>query len=282
MEFSKQPEYISSIKSVVIPPRLQDNLRLGIDAIDDLFGDGITPGTVTLLTGLPGKGKSTLAYMLADAATGEAMKGNRLRGAFVVFNGLEQNHIVMAKRWKQMGLPHGFAVCSYSSVDSLIERATKEIRENCGPVSRDGFPAHEAVVFVDSLRYLTIPRPKGQRGRTLSAQNMAIAAMEKLVTWAKDNFVTLFVIGHVTKNGKFAGKQELMHMVDCHLHLTEDSDKESLTFKKPVAVLLKNRIGPTGQNREYSLSKTGIEFLDSLDMVPEDEDSDNGYSENEG
>ena len=72
----------------------------------------------------------------------------------------------------------------------------------------------------------------------------------------------MIVIGQVTKGGIFAGKNKLKHLIDCHLHLSIDTDKKSDTYGKRVAEMQKNRFGPSGLYYPFQLGEKGVRFLD--------------------
>ena len=113
-------------------------------------------------------------------------------------------------------------------------------------------------LFVDSLQ--TIERASKGAGRPSGPAQQQCDAMWDIAAWCKDNMSVAMIIGQVTKDGTFAGKQEVKHAVDCHLHLAMDTDKKSETYRQRVAEMQKNRFGTSGLFFPYEISSKGIEF----------------------
>jgi len=82
-------------------------------------------------------------------------------------------------------------------------------------------------------------------------------------TWCKRTFGCLFLIGQVTKNGDFAGKQGIKHWVDAHMHLDIDTNRKSDFYQQRVAEMSKNRFGPSGVCFGFEIEARGLKFQDA-------------------
>lgn len=83
---------------------------------------------------------------------------------------------------------------------------------------------------------------------------------EILTAWAKETFGVVMIIGMVTKDGTFAGKQAIRHIVDAHLHLSVDTDRKSDTYGQRVATMEKNRFGQSSIGYVYEINSSGVHF----------------------
>lgn len=236
----------TNILDIEIPKEMENNVRTGLEHLDMLCcGDGMTPSSVLLLTGIPGAGKSTLGLQLADAINGQ--------GHIVLYNTGEESLFQVRKTARRLDLKHGFRPNYITDVEELIKYCNLIRKEN---------PGKQFFLIQDSLQYLRVKREPGKRGRELSGMNMTVVAAEMLTAWAKETFSVVILIGQVTKDGVFAGKQEIKHAVDCHLHLAIDTDRKSDTYGERVAEMQKNRFGPAGLYYPFSLGKLGLKFRD--------------------
>lgn len=241
-----QSNEVQRFSDITVPDALRTSLKTGWEYIDALFtGEGIRPSTCCMVTGLPGAGKTTISLQLADALISQ--------GHTVFYNSCEESGQQLKMTLERMGLKHmlsnGFHA-SLCEVGEILEAADK-IRQNVKPGK--GF-----FMFVDSLQ--TIEKAREGAGRPSSQQNQATEAVWDIAAWCKDNMTIALIIGQVTKDGTFAGKQEVKHAIDCHLHLSIDTDKKSETYRQRVAEMQKNRFGTTGLFFPYEINSKGIEF----------------------
>jgi len=231
----------TNILDVQVPVEMQHNVSTGNPYIDALCsGDGMTPSTVMLLTGLPGAGKSTLQLQLADSITG--------CGHVALVNTCEESLYQVRKTVKRLNLKNGFIPSYHSEVHKLIEHADKVRCANKGK---------QMFLFVDSLQTLECST---EVGRPLSEQSAAVHATLELAAWAKKYYTIVILIGQVTKDGSFEGKQKIKHALDVHLHLGIDTDRKSETYGKRIAEVTKNRFGPAGLYMEFEIHSNGLVF----------------------
>ena len=245
----------TNINEVEIPKEMQNAIPTGNMYIDTLFaGDGILPSTAALITGLPGAGKSTLMMQLADAMTGA--------GHIALYNSNEESLFQVKRVVNRLGLRNGFIVGYDRDCDEIIAHA-KELQTNN--------PEKKVFLFVDSLQTIDVKKKKGKVGRNLSKLNMQVEGTERLTMWAKETFNCAFIIGQVTKAGDFTGKQDIKHIVDCHLHLAFHREHRKGPEER-FARMEKNRFGTAGCYHNFSLNARGITF--SIPDVPDDDDED--------
>lgn len=234
----------TNILDIEVPAALEENVPTGFAHIDALFaGDGITPSTAAIVTGIPGAGKTTLMLQLADAITGA--------GHIAIYNTGEESLYQVRKVVRRLGLQNGFIPSYESSAQAIVKKARSVQRAN---------PGQQVFLFVDSLQCVEIEREKGKRGRAPSAGSKEVSATEILTAWAKETFGVVMIIGMVTKDGTFAGKQAIRHIVDAHLHLSVDTDRKSDTYGQRLASMDKNRFGQAQIGYTYEISSNGVQF----------------------
>lgn len=177
---------------------------------------GIIPGSVTLFTGEPGTGKTTLMIFLASLLAERKHKGRPINPLFVT---LEMD-LVQLKFMADRFNPNDFEVTELANID--------EIKDSI-------FATDHQVLIIDSLQLI-----RTDEGTEVS-QRQQLEICRHLIDAAKESKVALFIVGHVNKNGKFAGSNSLKHMVDAHLHFYFDPD-----LGLRVLEMQKNRFGVTG------------------------------------
>ena len=239
LKFSDSFSIGTSIQDVTIPTELLRRHLTGVEWIDEgLGGEGFTPSMVTMFTGEPGAGKTTALLTMASGLTEN--------GACVLFNTAEESLFQVKRTVNRLGLRGNFMVGGETSIDEILKgadaiRAKKENR---------GKPFF---LLIDSLQCMD--DGTFQNGRITG--NTADRVMERLTTWAKENFTNVIVIGQVTKGGQFAGSNKLKHMVDCHLHLGwEKKDKDLLGHRR--FEVQKNRFGGTGRTSWLAMGSNGF------------------------
>lgn len=239
----------SNILDIEVPKQMERNVPTGIPHIDALCaGDGITPSTILLLTGLPGAGKTTLQLQLADSITG--------KGHIALVNTNEESLYQVRRTMKRLNLKNGFIPSYQAEVHHLIEHADKVREKNSDK---------QMFLFVDSLQ--TLEYESGKGGRPLAQMNAAVEATWELAAWAKANYTIVILIGQVTKDGTFAGKQEIKHAIDMHIALNIDTDRKSETYGERIVDVQKNRFGSSGLFLTYSLSSEGLIFENSTKSI---------------
>jgi DNA repair protein RadA/Sms len=236
----------TNILDLTIPKELEKNVSTGLTHIDALCaGDGITPSTVILLTGLAGAGKSSLALQIANSITKQ--------GHIALYNTNEESLYQIRKTVKRLKFEHGFVPAYKSETHELIEYAEEARLKNLDK---------QLFLFVDSLQTIEFDTNKKQgRGRPMGQQAAAVETAWELAAWAKKTYAIVILIGQVTKDGTFAGKQEIKHAIDMHISMTIDSEKKSDTYNERIVEVEKNRMGLAGIYLPYKINSDGIEFV---------------------
>lgn len=228
----KHSNDVRVLKDVKVPEKFFKRMCLGVQVLDEIFGGqewpGILPGTSVLFTGMPGAGKSTAALQFADLL-------QRNAGRNILYNVGEESEYMIKMRADRIGIAGDFGVSVIEDVDDLIATCKRLGIE---------------VLFQDSLQSL---RMKGIEN--LSRIERLKSVTKKLHKFAKDDDVSVFIIGHITKGGDFAGPMEVKHDVDVHAHIRLNPDTMAREF-----VLTKNRFGPAGIPYEANLSAKGLDF----------------------
>lgn len=229
----------TSIRNVKVPQQLKVKLPSGIEFIDDAFGNGFTPSTVTLFTGEPGAGKTTLMLTLADSLAAQ--------GYCVYFNTAEESLYQVAMTCERLDIQNDFYPGQETDIDQLIA--------NCDQL-RANNPGKPFFLIVDSLQTLE----DNEGGFT---KNATTRCLEVLTNYAKEHYVNVITICQVNKSGEMAGSQKLKHMVDAMIHL-QLCDKKlmkeldcDLTGVRSLTVE-KNRFGSSGWLFLLDLEETGF------------------------
>lgn len=253
-------EIDTNILSIKIPKEMEKAIPTGHPWIDKLYaGDGIIAGTVTLFTGDPGAGKSTLMADLADKLTGA--------GHLALYNSGEEALYQIRRAVKRLDLKNGFIPSYNVEAHAIIEHCEK---------LRAKYKDKKLFVIMDSLQCMRMRREEGVRGRNASDEKQSMEALHMLTEYCKNSWIPFFVIGHVTKEGKFAGKNMVKHLIDCHMHLELETDPET-GMQDRLLCMEKNRFGVSGTFYQATMYETGLKFetkTKAAKAAPEDNDDD--------
>lgn len=255
-----------NINAIRIPKEMENNVSMGHDKMDVLMsGDGATPSTACLVTGVPGAGKTTMMLQLADCIT--------KTGNIAVYNTCEESMVQVSRVARRLRLSHGFYISSHRSVFDLLAHV-KSIQA--------GNPGKQIFMFVDSLQTVEIPgnieydefgtiilddagQPKKRKGRPLGGSSVQVEVTKLLTNWCKKTYGVMFLIGQVNKDGDFSGRQAIKHWVDAHLHLDINRDRYSAEYGQRIAEMTKNRFGIAGIYYPFEIEARGIKFVEKKD-----------------
>ncbi|MEO1058212.1 MAG: DNA repair protein RadA [Actinomycetota bacterium] len=210
-----------------------------IAELDTVLGGGLVPGSVTLLGGAPGIGKSTLMLQLLAAWDGPTMYIAAEESAEQIRDRAERLAIDRSSIW----------VHATTSVGSAIEA----IRAQC---PGDRRPAE--LVVVDSIQTVADPDLGGVAGGVAQVR----ACAQRLVDVAKASHVAIVLIGHITKDGSLAGPSTLEHVVDTVLHFEGDHHHALRQLRAS-----KHRFGPTNELGVFEMTPHGLEAVDDPSAV---------------
>lgn len=230
-------EFGTNVKDVEVPAALRRKIQTGIGYIDDAMGgEGFTPSVVTLFTGTPGAGKTTMMLKLCDSLTNA--------GAIAVFNTAEESLFQIKMVTERIHTRSGFAVGSEDHIPTLLEKCDALRAKN---------PDKDFFLIIDSLQCMDDGKYKDGGINTRTPERV----LTQLTEYAKTNLINVIVIGQVNKAGDFAGNNKLKHMIDAHLHLSvEEKDKDLIGCR--VLETLKNRFGSAGSCFFLKLGDSGF------------------------
>ncbi len=204
-----------------------DRLVTGWHEVDRVLGGGLVHGSVVLLGGEPGVGKSTLLLQLAG--------GLGSQGASVVMASAEESAQQVAMRAERIGVGSGDVVLvSDDDVDAIVAVVEK---------------SRPAVLVVDSIQTVGVPEISSAPGGVAQVRESAA----RLIRLAKTSGVVVVLVGHVTKEGGLAGPKILEHMVDVVLYLEGDPDRGFRVLRSN-----KNRFGGTNVSGMFDMQSEGL------------------------
>ncbi len=213
-------------------------ISTGVDEFDRVLAGGLVPGSVTLLGGEPGIGKSTLLLQVLMA---RAAAGHRV----LLVSAEESAHQVRLRAERLGAVPPGLLILPVTDVGAV---AAAVVETDCD------------LVVVDSIQAVAVgPATAGQRraGGVPGSVTQVRECADQLVGLAKARQVAVVLVGHVTKDGSLAGPRALEHMVDTVLSFEGDRH-HSLR----LLVAVKHRYGPTGELGLFEMADHGLNRVD--------------------
>lgn len=201
---------------------------IGIGELDRVLGGGIVQGGFVLLGGDPGIGKSTLLLQMS------ASLGNK--NINVLYVSAEESVQQTVSRAQRLGLKNKTVhVASENNLEAI-----KFLIENIKP----------SVVIVDSIQTIYLPELQSAPGTVSQVRECA----GQLMSIAKGKNISIFLIGHITKDGNIAGPKVLEHMVDCVLSFEGDNNYQFRLLRS-----IKNRFGAANELGVFTMSSGGME-----------------------
>ena len=238
------------IKSIVVPEKLRERHSSGLDWMDDaLGGTGFVPGTIMMLTGTPGAGKTTMLLQLANALQG--------KGHQVLLNTGEESLYQVRLVAERLKLKNDFGVGQDIMVPETLKHV-KHIMES--KMSKDlddrgrlKVGSKQMFLLIDSLQCMD----DGKYGNGTNSMT-PVRVVEMLTDYAKKFFVNVIFIGQVNKSGEFAGKMTIKHAIDTHGHLFIDMQKNSEFYGERLFAINKNRFGCSGRTYLLGMDDSGL------------------------
>ena len=221
-----KPRRLGEIEASATP-----RLASGIGEVDRVLGGGLVPGSVVLLAGEPGVGKSTLALQLAAAVN--------VRGPVLYVAGEESPEQLRLRADRLPQSPERMLVLAETRVEALAAAWREHAPD---------------LVLVDSIQTVRTDRLESAPGSV--AQVRESAAL--LASAARSRGAVLVLVGHVTKEGAIAGPRVLEHLVDVVLAFEGDR-------RHPFRMLraVKNRFGSTQELGVFSMTDRGLEVVEN-------------------
>ena len=220
--------------SVAVTPRLRDvsgsearRWKTGIDEFDFVLGGGIVPGSMILIGGEPGIGKSTLLLQVAA----------RLQGAehATLYASGEESALQIKLRADRLGEDAGdVTLLSETNLETVLATAAA---------------AAPAVLVVDSIQTVFTADLEGAPGNVGQVRECAA----RLMRFAKESGTAVFVVGHVTKGGGIAGPKTLEHIVDTVLYFEGENSLDHRVLRAT-----KNRFGSVDEIGVFRMAEDGL------------------------
>ena len=203
-------------------------LKTGITELDRVLGGGIVSGSVVLIGGDPGVGKSTISLQVSNQLA--------RHGATILYISGEESVFQTKLRAKRLGSHESERLYIVNQTDlSLIVEYIKKLKP--------------AVVIIDSIQVIFDPGISSSAGSVSQVRECA----GMLTQLAKTTGTSIFIIGHVTKEGTLAGPRVLEHIVDTVLYF--EGDRFSIYR---ILRAVKNRFGSTNEIGVFEMSSQGL------------------------
>ncbi|NBV06545.1 MAG: DNA repair protein RadA [Proteobacteria bacterium] len=203
-------------------------VQVGINEFDRVLGGGLVQGSVVLIGGDPGIGKSTLLLQTAESL---AKKNNQ-----IIYISGEESVDQVRLRAKRMSI----------NQDSIQLASTTNVGEIVNSIKAEARPT---IVIIDSIQTMFLEELSSAPGTVSQVR----AAAGELTIFAKKNNITLLIVSHVTKDGQIAGPKVLEHMVDTVLYFEGEKD---LHFR--ILRTVKNRFGAANEIGVFEMNEIGL------------------------
>ncbi|MDD3055684.1 MAG: DNA repair protein RadA [Aliarcobacter sp.] len=217
-------------KAVPITQIQQDNVtRFSSfnDEFDLVLGGGIVPGSLTLIGGSPGVGKSTLLLKVAGSISKSGKK--------VLYVSGEESAGQIKLRANRLDANH----------DDLFLLSEIKLEEIQDELLRQNYE----VVIIDSIQTIYSSNLSSAPGSVSQVREITFELMRK----AKESDIAMFIIGHITKDGSIAGPRVLEHMVDTVLYFEGEASRELRMLRG-----FKNRFGSTSEIGIFEMTAEGL------------------------
>jgi DNA repair protein RadA/Sms len=220
---SARPVPLTELAAAAAPRR-----ALAWGELNRVLGGGIVPGSLVLVGGEPGVGKSTL---LMHAAQQVAARGGKVLYA----SGEESPQQVRMRAQRLEAMEPGILLLAENDLDAICEAIRSEAPQ---------------LAIIDSIQTVTDAGFEGSAGSVTQVRESAA----RLMRLAKEIGVPIFLVGHVTKEGAIAGPRVLEHIVDTVLYLEGDRRQELRVLRA-----MKNRFGSAEEIGVFAMGEAGLE-----------------------
>jgi len=198
----------------------------GMGELDRVLGGGAVVGSLVLVGGAPGIGKSTLLLQICNCICA---------GRSVLYVSGEESEKQLKLRAQRIGvMPEQLFILSETRLSDILE-ATESI--------------HPDVLIVDSIQTLYNEENDSTPGTVSQVKDCTMSLMHL----SKSNGITVFVVGHINKDGAIAGPKVLEHMVDCVLYFEGDTNSQYRLLRA-----VKNRFGSTNEIGVFEMADKGL------------------------
>lgn len=223
---SKTPRQLKQVVNLNTEKSVLTRIKTGIEEFDRVIGAGITPGSLSLLSGEPGIGKSTLTLQIAY----KIAKDNKV----LIISG-EESIEQIANRAQRLKLEsENLMAINEFNLENIIN-----IIENQKP----------SFVIIDSIQVISSMEIESTAGSVSQVRYCT----EKIMETIKNHKIATLLIGHVTKDGNLAGPRSLEHLVDTVLQLDGDRYHQLRTLRSA-----KNRFGSCDEVGIFEMTEDGM------------------------
>lgn len=202
----------------------------GIGEFDRVLGGGIVPGSVVLIGGDPGIGKSTLLLQVAERVAGGS-------DGVLYISGEESPSQIKMRAGRLNVAARGIYILAETSLEEILHQAQKV--------------PHRAMI-VDSIQTIFTSQLSSAPGSVSQVREAASV----LMGYAKKNSIPVFIVGHVTKDGAIAGPRVLEHIVDTVLYFEGDRGHQYRILRA-----VKNRFGSTHEIGVFEMREGGLDEI---------------------
>jgi DNA repair protein RadA/Sms len=203
----------------------EDRISLGSAEVDRLLGGGIVKGSLVLMGGEPGIGKSTLSLQIP-------LNNPQLKTLYVT--GEESVRQVKMRADRLGGNASNCLIYSETDLGAILEQAEETAPD---------------LMIVDSVQTMFCPQVESTAGSVSQIKEVAA----RLLRWAKESGIPVILIGHITKEGTIAGPKLLEHIVDVVLQF-EGENRGAYRVLRSI----KNRFGSTAELAVFEMTGTGL------------------------
>jgi DNA repair protein RadA/Sms len=214
------PLEIINLSDVVIGDGFR--VKTGITEFDRVLGGGIVPGSVILLGGEPGVGKSTLILQVADKVSS------------TIYVSAEESSAQIKLRADRLDISGQIKIVSESNIDKVLANVSK---------------IKPGLLIIDSIQTVFTDSYNSTPGSIVQVRECGMLLQQ----YAKANNIPIIIIGHVTKEGNLAGPRILEHLVDVVLYLEGDRFSDARLLRGT-----KNRFGATNEVGIFSMQEEGM------------------------
>jgi len=218
---SRTPQRLSEVMSDT-----EIRFCTGMGELDRVLGGGAVAGSLVLVSGAPGIGKSTLLLQICNSLC---------RGRKVLYVSGEESEKQLKMRAQRIGTqPEDLYILSETRLSDILE-ATNNVQPD--------------ILIVDSIQTLYREENEAARGSVSQVKDCTMALMQL----SKSDGITVFVVGHINKDGAIAGPKVLEHMVDCVLYFEGDPNSSYRLLRAA-----KNRFGSTNEIGVFEMADSGL------------------------
>jgi DNA repair protein RadA/Sms len=227
------PPPVPSTPLSEISARGEDRTWSGSEELDRVLGGGLVAGSVVLLGGDPGIGKTTLLLESLGRLSRE-------QGVTVLYASGEESPRQIRMRAERLGIEgSGLLIYTGNTIEGILQEA-----ERVTP----------SVLVVDSVQTMTSEGIESAAGSVSQVRQVA----GEVVPFAKSRDLPVFLVGHVTKDGALAGPRVLEHMVDTVLYFEGENTRDYRILRS-----IKNRFGSTNEIGIFEMSDRGLKGVDN-------------------